>query len=137
MTDVTQSAAQVTQAFLAAVFSDAMETAMALVSPDAVFVSTNPRSNPGNPMHGTFTGHDGAAAFFAGFAEVLEPGDFDVIAAFGDETHAALYGTLAHTVRATGRPFVSDWALITRVEDGKIALYHFYEDTEALTEAMR
>lgn len=137
MTEVTQSAVEITQAFLTAVFSDAMETAMALISPDAVFVSTNPRSNPGNPMHGTFTGHDGAATFFAGFAEVLEPGDFEVIAAFGDETHAALYGTLGHTVRATGRPFISDWALITRIEDGKIALYHFYEDTEALTEAMR
>lgn len=137
MTDVTQSAVEVTQAFLAAIFSGAMETAMALTSPDAVFVSTNPHSNPGNPMHGTFTGHDGAAAFFAGFAEVLEPGDFEVIAAFGDESHAALYGKLRHTVRATGRPFVSDWALIARIKNGQIALYHFYEDTEALTEAMR
>ena len=137
MTDITQPAIEVTQAFLAAIFSGAMEAAMTLIAPDAVFVSTNPRNNPGNPMHGTFTGHDAAAAFFAGFAEVLEPGDFNAIAAFGDESHAALYGTLRHTVRATGRPFVSDWALITRIEDGKIALYHFYEDTEALTEAMR
>ncbi|MEL6388302.1 MAG: nuclear transport factor 2 family protein [Pseudomonadota bacterium] len=132
-----QTAVELTQSFLGAVFSGAMEVAMALISPETVFVSTNPRSNPSNPMHGTFIGHDGAQAFFAGFADILEPGDFEITAAFGDETHAALYGTLRHTVRATGKPFISDWALITRVEDGKLVLYHFYEDTEALAEALR
>ena len=110
---------------------------MALTSPEAVFVSTNPRSNSTNPMHGTFIGHEGAKAFFGGFADILEPGDFEVTDAFGDETHAALYGTLKHTVRATGKPFISDWALITQFEDGKLTLYHFFEDTEALAEAMR
>ena len=134
---MTQTAVEVTQAFLGAVFSGAMEAAMALTAPDAVFVATNPRENPANPMHGTFIGHDGATAFFGTFGEVLEAGEFEVIAAFGDETHAALYGTLAHTVRATGKPFVSDWALVTKVEDGRIVLYHFYEDTEALAVAMQ
>ncbi len=137
MCNTTDTAVEVTQAFLAAIFSGAMETAMALTSPDAVFISTNPRKNQGNPMHGTFTGQDGATAFFGGFAAVLEPGDFSVTAAFGDRTHAALYGTLEHTVLATGKPFVSDWALITKVEDCKLTLYHFYEDSEALAEAMR
>ena len=134
---MTQTAIEVTQAFLGAVFSGAMETAMALTAPEAVFIATNPQTNPSNPMHGTFTGHDGAADFFSSFAEILEPGDFEITAAFGDETHAALYGTLIHTVRATGRPFVSDWALITKIEDGQLVLYHFYEDTEALAAAMR
>ena len=137
MTDAAQTAVEVTQTLIGAIFSGAMETAMALIAPDAVFVSTNPRSNPDNAMHGTFIGHDGAAAFFAGFGATLEPGDFEVTAAFGDDTHAALYGRLAHTVRATGKPFVSDWALITNVKDGKLTLYHFYEDTEALAKAMK
>lgn len=136
MNDAAQSAVEITQAFLGAIFSGAMKTAMALTAPDAVFISTNPRANPDNAMHGTFTGHDGAAAFFGGFGETLEPGDFEITAAFGDDSHAALYGTLAHTVRATGKPFVSDWALITTVEDGKLTLYHFYEDTEALAKAL-
>ena len=113
-----------------------MEAAMALTSPEAVFVSTNPNSNSGNPMHGTFIGHEGAQAFFGSFAEVLQPGDFEITAYFGDETHAAFYGTLKHTVRATGKPFSSDWALITQIDNGKLILYHFYEDTEALAEAM-
>ena len=120
-----QTAVELTQSFLGAIFSGAMEAAMALTSPEAVFISTNPNSNPSNPMHGTFVGHEGAQAFF------------EVTAAFGDETHAALYGTLNHTVRATGKPFISDWALITRFEDGELVLYHFYEDTEALSDAMR
>lgn len=137
MNDTPQTAVEITQAFLGAIFSGAMEAAMALTAPSAVFVSTNPRSNADNRMHGTFIGPDGAAAFFAGFGETLEPGDFEVISAFGDDTHAALYGTLAHTVRATGKPFVSDWALITEIKDGKLTLYHFYEDTEALAKAMK
>ncbi|MGH1416550.1 MAG: nuclear transport factor 2 family protein [Pelagimonas sp.] len=134
---MTQTAVELTQSFLGAIFSGAMEAAIALTSPEAVFVSTNPHSNSGNPMHGTFVGHEGAQAFFGGFADVLEPGDFEITAAFGDDRHAALYGKLKHSVRATGKPFVSDWALITRFKDGKLILYHFYEDTEALAEAMR
>lgn len=137
MGDMKLTAVEVTQAFLAAVFSGATETAMALTAPDAIFISTNPRSNPANSMHGTFVGQSGRTAFFSCFADLLEAGDFDVTAAFGDDTHAALYGTLTHTVRATSKPFVSDWSLITRIENGKLTLYHFFEDTEALAEAMR
>lgn len=120
-----------------AIFSGEMETAKALIAPDAVFVSTNPRENPANPMHGTFTGLASAQASFGGFAELFEPGHFQVTAAFGDRDHAALYGTLAHTVRPTGKPFVSDWALLTKVKVDKLTLYHFYEDTEVLAEAMK
>ena len=132
-----QTAVELTQSLLGAIFSGAMEAAMAITSPEAAFISTNPNSNPDNPMHGTFIGHEGAKAFFGGFAEILEPGDFVITAAFGDETHAALYGTLKHTVRATGKPFESDWALITQFDNGRLVLYHFYEDTEALAEAMQ
>ncbi len=67
-----------------AIFSGEMETAKVLIAPDAVFVSTNPRENPANPMHGTFTGLAGAQASFGGFAELFEPGHFQVTAAFGD-----------------------------------------------------
>ena len=129
------SAVDLTQSFLGAVFSGQLEEALALTAPEARFISVSPRASAANPLHGTFVGPEGAKAFFGGFGALLEPGEFSVEAAFGDDHHAALYGQLRHTVRATGKPFVSDWALITRVEGGKLTLYHFYEDSDALTRA--
>lgn len=130
-------ATAIVQTFLSRIFSGEMDQALALVDPEARFVSTNPQANPANPLHGTFIGVDGAKQFFDGFTELLEPGEFQVTASFGDTEHAAFYGTLRHTVRKTGKPFASDWALICTVKNGRITLYHFYEDTGALLHAMR
>lgn len=130
------TATALAQAFLDNIFSGKMDEALAIVDQQAVFVSTNPRPNPSNPLHGTFVGHDGAKEFFGGFGSLLEPGDFNVTAAFGDDKHAALYGTLRHKSRATGRDFASDWALICQVRNERLVLYHFYEDTEALQAAI-
>lgn len=130
------TATALVQAFLGNIFSGKMDEALAIVDPQAVFVSTNPRPNPSNPLHGTFVGQDGARDFCSGFGSLLEPGDFNVTAAFGDDRHAALYGTLRHKSRATGREFASDWALICQVRDEQLTLYHFYEDTEALRAAI-
>jgi hypothetical protein len=124
------------QSFLAHVFAGDMAQALELVDPQARFVSTNPARNPDNPLHGTFVGVEGARQFFGGFTELLEPGEFNVDAAFGDAEHAAFYGTLRHKVRQTGKDFSSAWALIGRLKDGRITLYHFYEDTEALHKAL-
>ena len=126
------TATALAQAFIDNIFSGKMDEALAIVDQQAIFVSTNPRPNPSNPLHGTFVGHDGAKEFFLGFGSLLEPGEFNVTAAFGDDVHAALYGTLRHKSRATGRDFASDWALICQVRNERLVLYHFYEDTEAL-----
>lgn len=126
---------EVLQAFLARVFAGDMDGALALTSPEAVFISVRPEPNADNPMHGTFAGRSGARAFFGAFGEALEPGDFDVSAAFGQGEHVAMYGRLSHEVRATGRPFASDWALIARVENGLLSYYHFYEDSAAFAAA--
>ncbi|MBT2134492.1 nuclear transport factor 2 family protein [Croceibacterium sp. LX-88] len=130
------TAAALVQAFLGNIFAGKMDEALSMVDPQAVFVSGNPRPNPSNPLHGTFVGQDGARDFFGGFGSLLEPGDFNVTAAFGDDHHAALYGTLRHKSRETGREFASDWALICQVRDERLVLYHFYEDTEALRAAI-
>ncbi len=130
------TATSTVQTFLNHIFAGAMDQALILIDTDARFISTNPASNPTNPLHGTFVGVEGAQQFFHVFADLLEPGDFRVTASFGDAEHAAFYGTLRHKVRKTGKDFGSDWALICRVKDDRITLYHFYEDTEALLLAM-
>ncbi|MCG8708425.1 nuclear transport factor 2 family protein [Brenneria sp. 4F2] len=125
----------IVQDFLGHIFSGEMDQALALVDPCARFISTRPVPNPHNPLHGTFIGTEGVKRFFSGFAELLEPGEFNVNASFADGEHAALYGTLRDKSRQTGREFISDWALICKVQKGRITLYHIYEDTEAFREA--
>lgn len=125
----------IVQSFLGHVFSGKMDKALNLTSNEAVFISVNPNSSSANPMHGTFCGKEGAQAFFGAFGEILEPGEFEVTEAFADGRHVAMYGHFKHTVRATGKPFPSNWAMITRIENGLLTYYHFYEDSAALAEA--
>ncbi|MGL5011378.1 MAG: nuclear transport factor 2 family protein [Paracoccaceae bacterium] len=131
------TAITLTEAFLGHIFAGRMEEAMALVAPEARFVGARPEFSADNPLFGTYIGPDGAKAFFAAFAAVIEPGDFKIEARFGADGFACFFGTLRHIVRATGRPFASDWALVTRIEVGQLTLYHFYEDTAALSDAMQ
>lgn len=126
-----------TENFLAHIFAGRMEQALNLVSPEARFIGTRPEPSGDNPLFGTHAGPAGAQRFFAAFAELIEPGEFTVSDRFGTQTQACLFGTLRHRVRATGKPFTSDWALVTQAQEGRIVLYHFYEDTAALAEAMR
>ena len=129
------NATTLVQTFLGHIFSGEEDKALALVHPHARFIATRPTENVHNPLHGTFVGPEGAKRFFALFGEIFQPGDFAVESAFGENDHVALYGTLRHLVRKTGKDFASDWALIAKVTDGKLALYHFYEDSEALRDA--
>ncbi len=98
------TATALVRAFLGNIFSGKMDEALAIVDPQGVFVSTNPRPNSSNPLHGTFVGQDAP-----GISQRLwcssGAGEFSVTAAFGDDEHAALYGTLRHKSRATGREF--------------------------------
>lgn len=130
------TAVTLTETFLGHIFNGEMEQALDMIAPDARFIGTRPESSPTNPLFGTHIGPEGARRFFTTFADMLEPGDFRVLGQFGTQTQACLFGQFRHTVRATGRPFPSDWALVTLFEQEKLTLYHFYEDTAALAEAM-
>lgn len=123
------------QAFLGHIFAGEMDQALALVSDEATFISVSPVATDTNPMLGTFKGKSGAVAFFTAFGEVLEAGDFAVTDAFGVGHHVAMYGDFKHKVRATGKPYPSDWAMIAKVEGGLLTYYHFFEDSAALSQA--
>ncbi|EGY51441.1 hypothetical protein HMPREF9371_2350 [Neisseria shayeganii 871] len=125
------------QAFLGDVFSGNLDAALTRCADDVVFISTRPDASDTVAAYGTFVGKAGAARFFGIFGETLQAGEFNTHAVFGSGHHVAMYGQLKHTARITGRPFASDWALIMRFnDDGKLALYHFYEDTARLEWAL-
>lgn len=125
------------QLFLKHVFSGELEEALTLVADNAQFISARPEPNPNVSVHGTFIGKSGASDFFRLFGEMLEPGEFNVTASFSEGEHVAMYGDLKHRSRKTGRDFPSNWALICRVQNDEISLYHFYEDTAALEAAIK
>ena len=66
------NATSTVQTLLNHIFSGAMDQALGMIDPGAQFISTNPHSNPANPLHGTFVGIDGAKQFFSGFGDLLE-----------------------------------------------------------------
>lgn len=123
--------------FLSNVFTGELDAALAACADDVVFISTRPDASERVAAYGSHVGHEGARRFFQIFADTLEPGEFEVQATIAQGAHVVMYGRLKHTARATGRPFASDWALIMRFnDDGRLALYHFYEDTAALEWAL-
>lgn len=127
---------QTVQTFLDHIFQGRMPQALELVAPDAVFIPSRPEPSDRVPLYGTQHGPDGAARVFTTFANVLQPQKFDIHASIDQGEHAVLYGQLHHQSLQTGRPFISDWALICKVHHGRISYYHFYEDTAALEHAL-
>lgn len=125
------------ETFLANIFSGNMTSALDACSDDVKFISTRPTPSNKVAAYGTYQGKDGAIKFFTIFGETLQAGEFHTEAVITQANHVAMYGTLKHTARATGRPFESDWALIMKFDDdGKLSLYHFYEDTASLEWAL-
>lgn len=84
---------------------------------------------------GTFTGYAGLGQFAEGLRNTFDTQPFHVDDVVGDATLAAAFGRFEHRVRANGRMFRSRWAVMCRFQDGKAALFRFFEDTAALEEA--
>ena len=72
------SSAAVINTFLGHIFTGRMDEALALVAPDARFIPSRPEPTAAVPLFGTFVGPEGARRVFTTFAEVLEPGRFDL-----------------------------------------------------------
>ena len=58
-----------------------MAEALAMVDDTATFVGARPVASDSDPLFGTFTGPQGAERFFGIFAELIEPGEFEVVKA--------------------------------------------------------
>lgn len=113
-----------------------MDLALAMVGDDARFVVSRPEPSAKKPDFWHTYRTWGAQAFFNVFGAVIEQGEFKISDTFETEAQACLEDTFRLKVPATGKPFVSDWALITRFALGKLVDYHIYEDTVALADAM-
>lgn len=100
------NAATILQNFLDNMFAGQMDEALALVAPNAKFISTRPQPNPHNALHGTFIGPEGAKQLFTLFGTLLEPQAFNIEGPFSQGEHAAFYGNFCHINRKTGKDLV-------------------------------
>jgi ketosteroid isomerase-like protein len=87
------------------------------------------------PYFGPRRGHEGALDFFGKLGTAVEferfaPEDF---LAGGDKV--VVTGGERGRVRATGKSFDNDWAMVFTLRDGKITRFRSHEDTAAVAEA--
>ncbi|MCX4747734.1 nuclear transport factor 2 family protein [Kitasatospora sp. NBC_01287] len=74
-------------------------------------------------------------AFLENCYELVTTEAFAVDQVIVDGENAIALGSFTHLVKATGKRFVSDYALHVRVVDGVIRTYHMFEDSHAASEA--
>jgi ketosteroid isomerase-like protein len=129
-------AIELTQRFLQHVFQGEMAQALALVAPEARFISTRPTPNPTTPCTALLSAPKARSAFSKALPRCWSLAISRSRRRLAMPVTRPCTGGCAHRHRGTGRDFASDWALISRVEGGRLVLYHFFEDTEALREAM-
>lgn len=88
-------------------------------------------------IYGTYKGRDGAKAFISNLGNAFDTKAFSVDNVIGEGNIAFANGKFKHVVKASGKTFSSDWALMCVIKDDKIFEYHFYEDSDKFSEASK
>ena len=109
-----------------------MDEILESVHDDAVFQAPGPETVP---IYNTFYGKEGVKEFVRILGELFDTEDFKIyiIAPYKDYIFA--HGLMKHWVKATGKMFECEWALVCKIKDGKIISYKMFEDTSALEKA--
>ena len=81
---------------------------------------------PHVPFVGTFQGREQQHAFFA--LGGAEPQQFEVRSTIADGPDVVTLGYFDFLVTSTGRHYEGEWALHTRVVDGRIVLWQMFEN---------
>ncbi|WP_299410334.1 nuclear transport factor 2 family protein [uncultured Roseobacter sp.] len=97
----------------------------------------SPETKNAIPWAGTWRGHADIIAFQTLLNDNFEVRGFDDHTYVEQRDQVAVFGVLLFTAKPTGKPADSDFAAHARVVDGRIASYHFYEDTFAIANAFR
>ncbi len=85
----------------------------------------------GIPNAGIYTGPAGAADFFQKLAASENVTRFEVKEYFERDNNVLALGSETCTALATGKKAETDWAMLFRIEDGKVIEYQAFYDTSA------
>lgn len=92
---------------------------------------------PGAPWIPAVDSPAGMLEFFTRLTDQLEGQQITIEKVLTDDAEAVVLGSLASTVRSTGRNIVSRFALRLGVEEGRINRYWLLEDSWAVAQALR
>ncbi len=82
-------------------------------------------------------GHDQVKGYLDEMFSRLLPVSFNVTLHMEEATHAALFGNYSYLVRENDELVRSDWAMVIKVVDRHVSYFSIYEDTFALSRAVR
>jgi uncharacterized protein len=110
----------------------------AWTSPDVTYVSLNYENamlKSVMPWCGTRRGPEAIVDTFKGVSRYWAVEAFEPGAVFGDDEHAAMFGSFTYRSTTLGKRVTSPFAVYARVVDGKCVYLQFMEDTLATTDS--
>ena len=131
------ASSEVVRQFFHAFGQGALEQVVGLFDPQTTVVAVRSGEVKRDTIYGTYVGQAGVRAFLQNVSGSFDTQAFAVDEVVGDGPVAFAKGSFAHLVKATGRVFASDWALMCRVVNDKIVEFRFFEDSAALMAAQQ
>ena len=98
-------------------------------------IAVRDASRTGSEIYGTYNGKDGVKTFLSNLGNAFDTKAFTVENVVGEGNVSFANGKFTHVIKATGKSFSSDWALMCVIRDEKILEYHFYEDSQKFFES--
>ena len=127
---MTQSPAQTVQTLLANPLD--LENVKRLTTPDVTYVSLsedNPELKRYLPWTGTHRGPEEIVRTFEGVRCAWETKAFEVREVIEQGDKVALFGSFTYQGRKSGKQITSPFAILAKVEGGKVSYVQFFEDT--------
>jgi hypothetical protein len=87
------------------------------------------------PYFGERRGHEGVVDFLTRIGGAVEFEEFEVREIIPKGDRVVVLGRERGRVRATGKTFENEWAMLYTLRDGKVAELRSYEDTAAVAGA--
>jgi ketosteroid isomerase-like protein len=133
-TNTKRTSGQVVQHYLDTFFKKDVDKTLECLTDDVVWKVQGAASVP---TIGLRRGRDEVRAWMALFPVNFEPLEFHVERTFENGDQVVITGHFKHRILSTGKEFVSDFAAICSVRDGKVSAYNFIEDSYALWKAFQ
>ncbi len=111
-----------------------------LVAEDSVYVSLNfedPDLKRIMPWCGTGRGSRALLQTFTDVSRFWTIDNFEILDIFGSDSRVAVFGTFTYTSVVLGQRVTSPFAVLARVEDGKVVYTQFMEDSFATARSFR
>lgn len=134
MDPTTQASFETVMAFMTAMGSGDMDTMSSLMADDMVWHNEGDQTLPW--IHGDIVGKEAIFDFLPVFSSNLQTTKWENSDAFASGDTVAVFGVMAATATATGQNTGDfTFALRAKVRDGQLVLWHWFEDSFAVSQA--